>query len=72
MVTARRSRFHYGCTFNCTYQSGTDSEHQKYWCPRHERFMVREKMNWYIKKVSPPPQGVSRTERTRQPPQTGR
>jgi len=52
MVERRRSRRHYGTTYATVYDETKHTEKERYWSPMWERWMVSNRMQWHIAKVS--------------------
>ena len=52
MVERRRSRRHYGTTYATVFDESKHTEKEKYWSPMWERWMVSNRMQWHIAKVS--------------------
>ena len=52
MVMSRRSRFHYGTSYATVYDETVHKEKERYWSPLWERWMVSDRMQWHIAKVS--------------------
>lgn len=55
MVISRKSRMHYGTSYATVYDETKHSVMERYWSPLWERWMVSDRMQWHIAKVSPPP-----------------
>lgn len=51
-VERRRSRRHYGTTYATVYDETKHTEKERYWSPMWERWMVSNRMQWHIAKVS--------------------
>jgi len=52
MVERRRSRRHYGTTYATVYDEHKHARAARYWSPLWERWMVSDRMQWHIAKVS--------------------
>lgn len=52
MVISRKSRMHYGTSFATVYDEEKHSVSERYWSPLWERWMVSDRMQWHIAKVS--------------------
>lgn len=53
MVISRKSRMHYGTSYATVYDEDKHSVSERYWSPLWERWMVSDRMQWHIAKVSP-------------------
>lgn len=54
MVLSRRSRCHYGTSYATVFDPAQHSVSERYWSPLWERWMVSDRMQWHIAKVSTP------------------
>lgn len=54
MVISRKSRMHYGTSYATVYDPTKHSVSERYWSPLWERWMVSDRMQWHIAKVSLP------------------
>jgi hypothetical protein len=54
MVISRKSRMHYGTSYATVYDEDRHSVTDRYWSPLWERWMVSDRMQWHIAKVSIP------------------
>lgn len=54
MVISRKARMHYGTSYATVYDEEKHSVSERYWSPLWERWMVSDRMQWHIAKVSPP------------------
>ncbi len=52
MVISRKARFHYGTSYATVYDEDKHSVSERYWSPLWERWMVSDRMQWHIAKVS--------------------
>jgi hypothetical protein len=52
MVSSRRSRLHYGTSYATVYDETKHDIADRYWSPLWERWMVSDRMQWHIAKVS--------------------
>lgn len=52
MVISRKARFHYGTSYATVYDEEKHSVSERYWSPLWERWMVSDRMQWHIAKVS--------------------
>ena len=52
MVISRKSRHHYGTSYATVYDEEKHSVSERYWSPLWERWMVSDRMQWHIAKVS--------------------
>lgn len=52
MVISRKSRMHYGTSYATVYDEEKHSVSERYWSPLWERWMVSDRMQWHIAKVS--------------------
>lgn len=58
MVISRKARMHYGTSYATVFDEDKHSVSERYWSPLWERWMVSDRMQWHIAKVScccPPP-----------------
>jgi hypothetical protein len=57
MVVSRRSRWHYGTSYATVFDEAKHPISDRYWSPLWERWMVSDRMQWHIAKVTlfPPP-----------------
>lgn len=58
MVISRKARMHYGTSYATVYDEQKHEVSERYWSPLWERWMVSDRMQWHIAKVSlclPPP-----------------
>ena len=57
MVVSRRSRWWYGTSYATVFDESRHPIADRYWSPLWERWMVSDRMQWHIAKVSqqPPP-----------------
>lgn len=53
MVISRKARMHYGTSYATVYDEAKHSVAERYWSPLWERWMVSDRMQWHIAKVSP-------------------
>lgn len=53
MVISRKSRMHYGTSYATVYDEERHAVSERYWSPLWERWMVSDRMQWHIAKVSP-------------------
>lgn len=60
MVISRKSRMHYGTSYATVYDEEKHSVSERYWSPLWERWMVSDRMQWHIAKVSPQRGGLTR------------
>lgn len=58
MVEKRRSRFHYGTSYATVYDEAKHPIEDRYWSPLWERWMVSDRMQWHIAKVSSVLRGI--------------
>jgi hypothetical protein len=54
MVISRKARMHYGTSYATVYDETKHSVAERYWSPLWERWMVSDRMQWHIAKVSLP------------------
>jgi len=54
MVVSRKSRYHYGTSYATVYDEDKHAVGERYWSPLWERWMVSDRMQWHIAKVSLP------------------
>ena len=52
MVMTRRSRYHYGTSYATVFDEAKHPISDRYWSPLWERWMVSDRMQWHIAKVS--------------------
>jgi hypothetical protein len=52
MVVSRRSRWHYGTSYATVFDETKHPISDRYWSPLWERWMVSDRMQWHIAKVS--------------------
>lgn len=52
MVISRKARMHYGTSYATVYDEDKHSVSERYWSPLWERWMVSDRMQWHIAKVS--------------------
>jgi hypothetical protein len=52
MVISRKARMHYGTSYATVYDESKHSVSERYWSPLWERWMVSDRMQWHIAKVS--------------------
>ena len=52
MVISRKSRMHYGTSYATVYDEEKHAVSERYWSPLWERWMVSDRMQWHIAKVS--------------------
>jgi cell division ATPase FtsA len=52
MVISRKARMHYGTSYATVYDETKHSVSERYWSPLWERWMVSDRMQWHIAKVS--------------------
>lgn len=52
MVLSRKARMHYGTSYATVYDEEKHSVSERYWSPLWERWMVSDRMQWHIAKVS--------------------
>ena len=52
MVLSRRSRWHYGTSYATVFDEARHPISDRYWSPLWERWMVSDRMQWHIAKVS--------------------
>jgi len=52
MVISRKARMHYGTSYATVYDEEKHSVGERYWSPLWERWMVSDRMQWHIAKVS--------------------
>lgn len=52
MVISRKSRYHYGTSYATVYDETRHNVGERYWSPLWERWMVSDRMQWHIAKVS--------------------
>ncbi len=52
MVVSRKSRHHYGTSYATVYDEEKHEVGERYWSPLWERWMVSDRMQWHIAKVS--------------------
>lgn len=55
MVLSRKARMHYGTSYATVFDEDKHSVSERYWSPLWERWMVSDRMQWHIAKVSPAP-----------------
>lgn len=53
LVEKRRSRWHYGTSYATVFDEKKHPVEDRYWSPLWERWMVSDRMQWHISKVSP-------------------
>lgn len=64
MVISRKARMHYGTSYATVYDEEKHSVSERYWSPLWERWMVSDRMQWHIAKVSAKPRpGVENTRK---------
>ncbi|PHH62685.1 hypothetical protein CDD82_1983 [Ophiocordyceps australis] len=54
MVVSRRARMHYGTSYATTYDEAVHPAGQQYWSQLWERWMIGDRMQWLVAKVSAP------------------
>jgi molecular chaperone DnaK (HSP70) len=52
MVVTRKSRYYYGTSYATVYDEDKHRVDERYWSPLWERWMVSDRMQWHIAKVS--------------------
>lgn len=52
MVISRKARMHYGTSYATVFDEEKHSVSERYWSPLWERWMVSDRMQWHIAKVS--------------------
>lgn len=52
IVISRKARMHYGTSYATVYDEGKHLVSERYWSPLWERWMVSDRMQWHIAKVS--------------------
>ncbi|KAK4252031.1 hypothetical protein C7999DRAFT_37018 [Corynascus novoguineensis] len=52
MVISRKARMHYGTSYATVYDETKHSVMERYWSPLWERWMVSDRMQWHIAKVT--------------------
>jgi hypothetical protein len=52
MVISRKARMHYGTSYATVYDEDKHQVSERYWSPLWERWMVSDRMQWHIAKVS--------------------
>jgi len=52
LVEKRRSRWHYGTSYATVFDEAKHPADDRYWSPLWERWMVSDRMQWHISKVS--------------------
>ncbi|KAK4242088.1 hypothetical protein C8A03DRAFT_11671 [Achaetomium macrosporum] len=52
MVISRKARMHYGTSYATVYDETKHSVAERYWSPLWERWMVSDRMQWHIAKVT--------------------
>lgn len=52
MVISRKARMHYGTSYATVYDEEKHTVNERYWSPLWERWMVSDRMQWHIAKVS--------------------
>lgn len=52
MVVSRKARMHYGTSYATVYDEDKHQVTERYWSPLWERWMVSDRMQWHIAKVS--------------------
>ena len=52
MVVSRKARMHYGTSYATVYDEDKHQVSERYWSPLWERWMVSDRMQWHIAKVS--------------------
>jgi hypothetical protein len=52
MVISRKARMHYGTSFATVYDQEKHTTGERYWSPLWERWIVSDRMQWHIAKVS--------------------
>ena len=52
MVEKRRSRWHYGTSYATVFDEARHPINDRYWSPLWERWMVADRMQWHVNKVS--------------------
>lgn len=52
LVEKRRSRWHYGTSYATVFDESKHPVEDRYWSPLWERWMVSDRMQWHIAKVS--------------------
>jgi len=60
MVVSRRSRWHYGTSYATVFDEERHPLNDRYWSPLWERWMVSDRMQWHIAKVSATLVAISR------------
>lgn len=53
LVEKRRSRWHYGTSYATVFDEAKHPMADRYWSPLWERWMVSDRMQWHVAKVSP-------------------
>lgn len=59
MVVSRRSRWHYGTSYATVFDETKHPVKDRYWSPLWERWMVSDRMQWHIAKVTSPTSQLS-------------
>jgi hypothetical protein len=54
VVMSRRSRMHYGTSYATIFDDAKHPLKDRYWSPLWERWMVSDRMQWHIAKVTRP------------------
>lgn len=54
LVETRRSRWHYGTSYATVFDESKHPVSDRYWSPLWERWMVSDRMQWHVNKVSFP------------------
>jgi actin-like ATPase involved in cell morphogenesis len=54
MVVTRKSRYHYGTSYATVFDEDKHQVSERYWSPLWERWMVSDRMQWHIAKVTTP------------------
>jgi molecular chaperone DnaK (HSP70) len=70
LVDKRRSRWHYGTSYATVYDEKKHPIEDRYWSPLWERWMVSDRMQWHIAKVSSNSMHMFESARVMQPPAT--
>ena len=52
MVESRKSRWHYGTSYATVFDESLHPIGDRYWSPLWERWMVSDRMQWHVNKVS--------------------
>jgi molecular chaperone DnaK (HSP70) len=67
VVEKRRSRWHYGTSYATVFDESKHPMSDRYWSPLWERWMVSDRMQWHIAKVSNESDKVDSLSLTKQP-----